>query len=381
MKPSNDVSSWLILLVVLATAFVTSWAMMKFRPSQGPDASYFYPPQQVAQHLSPGLASLQGGWQFAAATTGSPTIQAATTGPPTIRAGAVPLHADRGICTQCHIVVGAGQRAVPPISSSSTMPHEYRGVCSNCHVFLNTSRFNSYRTQTATAMPVAAPMPPVATPRAAAQTPAWVATPPAVAQAPATAATEGAWMGMEVTPITSLTANQYGIPAGTRGLLVAEAEAQAATAGVKAGDVVVWINGAQVNQMADFFQVTKNGTLTPGVVGIVRKGKRMTVDLAQTATPAAAPTPNTNPNAAPAAMRAGLPMPQGNYFSTAPAAMPMPQGNYFSTAPAAMQAAMPMPQSNFSTAPANMPAPGRPAGQGSGVASRTNPAPCLQRQF
>ena len=41
-----------------------------------------------------------------------------------------------------------------------------------------------------------------------------------------------------MTPITALTARQYGIPEGTQGLVVAEAEAQAALAGVRAGDML-----------------------------------------------------------------------------------------------------------------------------------------------
>ncbi len=74
MKPSKEMSSWLIVLVVLATAFVTSWAMLKYKPSPEINASYYYPPQQVAQNLSPGIAALQGGWQFAAGLTCEPRI-------------------------------------------------------------------------------------------------------------------------------------------------------------------------------------------------------------------------------------------------------------------------------------------------------------------
>ena len=320
VKPSKEVSSWLIILVVLVTAFVTSWAMLKYKPSQGLDASSYYPPQQVTQNLSPGVAALQGGWQLAAGTTWIPVI----------RAGAVAPHTDRGVCTECHTVVRGGQQPIPPISASAIMPHEYRGVCSNCHRFskpfgLNT---NPYRTQVAT------PMALVAAPR--------VLTPP-----PATAATEGEWMGLEVTPITQLTARQYGIPAGIRGLLVAEAEAQAALAGIKAGDVVVSINGVPITQMTDFFQATGNGTLTGGVLEIARQGKRLAVNLAQTTTAAAAATPNTVPAPAPAAMRAAIRMPQGN----------------------------------FSMAPANVPAAEWGPGQGLGVAGRNNPGTGWQRQF
>jgi membrane-associated protease RseP (regulator of RpoE activity) len=317
-------SSWLIVLVVLATAFITTWAMLKYGPSQGPDASNYYPPQQVAQHLSPGVAALQGGWQLAAGGTQIPVI----------RAGAVAPHADRGVCTNCHIVVSSRQEPIPPIRASSAMPHEYRGVCSNCHLLASQSGLNAnpYRMQAA---------PPAATMVAVRP----VVTPGTVT--PARTATEGEWMGLEVTPITQLTARQYGIPAGTGGLVVAEAEGQAAMVGIKAGDVVVSVNGTPITQMTDFFQATRNGTLAGGVVEIVRQGTRLTVNLTQTTTPALATTPNTTPNVAPAAMRAAVLMPQGN----------------------------------FSMVPQNPRTAEWEPGQGFGVAGRNNPGTGWQRQF
>jgi len=350
VKPSKELSSWLIVLVVLATAGITSWAMLKYKPSPTSGASYFYPPQQVAQHLSPGVATLQGGWQLAAATTGTFTA----TGAPAIRAGAVAPHTDRGVCTQCHTVVGNGQQPVPPISASSTMPHEYRGVCSNCHRLTNPSQFNAnanvYRAQPATQVAAVTRIAPAPAMTPMAAPPALAPVPPAMAPVrtatPAKVATEGEWMGLEVTPITPLTATQYGIPAGTRGLVVAEAEAQAAAVGVKAGDVVESINGMPITQMADFFQVTQNGMATGGMVGIVRQGKRLAINLTQTPAPPAM-IPNRTPN----------------------------------VAPAAMQAAMPMSPRNYPVVPANAPATAWGLGQGAGTAGRANPGTTWQQQF
>ncbi len=346
MKPSKEMSSWLIVLVVLLTTFVTTAAMLKYKPSAGSDIPYYYPPQQVAQHLSPGVAALQGGWQFAAATTPIPAIggavPAARGGAPVIRAGAVPPHGDLGVCTGCHTVLGAGQTPVPPIQATSRMPHEYRGNCTNCHRIANPSTLNTntgfvraampmqgampiptaVQMQPATpmqyAMPVAAAAPQVLTPQTVtprvitpqAMTPQMstpqTVTPPAMApRAPAaTPATEGEWLGMEVSPITPLTARQYGISEGTQGLVVAEAEVPAAVVGIKAGDVIVAVNGTPTPRLTAFFQATNNGTATQGVVEFFRKGQRMRVNLSSTVvappagaaagTPVAYQTPQRN---------------------------------------------------------------------------------------
>jgi hypothetical protein len=266
--------------------------MLKFKPGQESNTPYYYPPQQVAQNFSPGIA----------ATQGSGLLVAGATGPPVIPAGAVAPHTDRGVCTNCHMVVSSRQNPIPAISANSTMPHEFRGVCSNCHrlAIQGGPNTNPYRTQAAT---------PVAAVRQ-------VVTPGTMA--PARTATEGEWMGLEVTPITPLTARQYGVFDGTPGLVVAEAEGQAATVGIRAGDVVVSVNGVPITYMADFFQATRNGTLTQGVVEVVRQGQRLSVNIAQATNPASATLPNTPLNLPPAGMRAAMPTPQGN-VSIAPA--------------------------------------------------------------
>ena len=113
-------------------------------------------------------------------------------------------------------------------------------------------------------------------------------------------------MGLEVAPITSLTAGQYNIPVDTRGLVVAEAEGRAAVAGLRAGDVLLSVNGALISNMTDFFQVTENGTLTQGVVEVLRQGQIMSSNITQTINPTPAATNNIPANAAggiPAAMQ------------------------------------------------------------------------------
>jgi len=116
-------------------------------------------------------------------------------------------------------------------------------------------------------------------------------------------------MGMEVAPITPVTASQYGIPQGTPGLVVAEAESTAAVTGLRAGDVVLSVNGMPTSNMIDFFQATQNGALTQGVVEVLRGGQRLSANIGQTTNPATAAVPNSpvnTPSVSPA-----MPTPQG----------------------------------------------------------------------
>jgi len=371
VKPSKEMSSWLIVLVVLLTAFITSAAMLKYKPSPEMNASYYYPPQQVAQNLSPGIATLQGNWQFAAGggqvpmagtqmtgtqmtgtqMTGIPMAGTLANGAPVIRAGAVAPHAERGVCTSCHTVVGSQQTPIPPILASASMPHEYRGVCFNCHRLASPGSVNTNMNPLQVATPIQSTVPMQSWPSMQYATPVAAFTPAATPQqmipqqmipqqmmpqtmapqttmpqtaAAAPVAIEGEWLGIEVTPITTLTARQYAVPEGTQGLVIAEAEAQAAVVGLKAGDVVVAINGMPTPQMTAFFQATKNGTMTQGAVEFLRKGQRMIVNLTQTVTPPATRPPNTPATGVPATMApAGQPaaFPQGT-FPTTPVAWP-----------------------------------------------------------
>ncbi|MCU0694871.1 MAG: magnetochrome domain-containing protein [Polyangiaceae bacterium] len=174
-------------------------------------------------------------------------------------------------CASCHTITDARGVAVPPIHALSPLPHTYRGVCVNCHTITT-------RPQAPAAQPAAyaCPIQPVAAVAPAAPGPA------------APVATEGEWLGLEVAPISPLTATQFKLPEGTFGLIVVEAEAQAATLGLKPGDVLVGVNGSSVGTMTDFFAATQNGTLTEADVQVMRRGQPLSLRLSATA-PAPAP--------------------------------------------------------------------------------------------
>lgn len=273
-----------------AAAVIASFAF-------GPDPvfpAYGVQPQFVAGP-APLLAATPVAWQ---PLPGQPP--AGTGGAPVIRAGAVPAHADRGVCTACHTVVGAAGAVLPAVSGSSVMLHGYRGVCSNCHriagpqppVQLGGPTAPTPGVPWATAVPpLAAAVPPLAAaapPFAAAAPPLAAAAPPFAAAAPF-APTEGEWLGLEVSPITGLTANQYRLPPGSRGLVVAEAEAQAQAAGLRAGDVVVAIDGIPITDMVTFFQATRSGSLAQGTVRLQREGRLFEAFLQQAAAAPAQP--------------------------------------------------------------------------------------------
>ena len=244
-RSSSKIPGWLVALVVLITAGVTVWAMLRKNGTWLADAVAY--PQQVTQVLSPGAAALSPG-ALRPVAQGRPI--------PSIHAGLLPSHAERGPCTACHTVVDVVGRAIPMIQVMAAMPHQYRGgLCINCHRIKPSSG-------------VVAGVSPLAAQATAAPT------------APAAAgATEGAWLGMEVVPITNVTTSQYQLLPGTSGLVVAEAESVAAAAGIRAGDVVVQVNGQPVGDMVSFFQTTQNGRAPSGVVTIMRGGALHQVPL------------------------------------------------------------------------------------------------------
>lgn len=293
MKLSKEMNSWLMVLVVLATAGITSWVMLKDNPSLNTNTPYYYPPQQVAQHLSPVLAAVDKGWFLVANAQGIP---------PVIRAGAVPPHADRGVCASCHTVVSSRGNTIPNITASSTMEHEYRGVCSNCHILEIKNRPGT----NAVNVPAGSVQVAMTTPQGAM---GLGGAPGAIV--PSMIPAEGEWMGLEVAPITPLTAVQYGIPYGTKGLVVAGADARAAIAGLKAGDVVLSVNNRPISNMTDFLQATWGGALPQGVLDVIRKGQRLTVNFSRTGNAVAVVVPNAPGNALAGGVPVVMVTPQG----------------------------------------------------------------------
>jgi serine protease Do len=135
---------------------------------------------------------------------------------------------------------------------------------------------------------------------------------------PATAA-EAEFLGMELAPLSQLTAAQFSIPAGTQGLVVVEAEAQAAVAGLKPGDVLVAVNEQPVRTLAEFFQVTRNGALNAARLEVLRGGRTWALELSS-ATPAAPVRPGAGPEAGPG--RQGPPLQVNPIPTQAPGGAP-----------------------------------------------------------
>ena len=254
-------STWVVRLVVVATAAATIWAMLA--TGTGKDGKGAVPSQQVAAMFSPAIAVAKAaGWLPVAATR----LVVAPQAVPNILAGSVAVHQDRGACTSCHTVLGPSGLPVHTLGALSTMGHEYRGVCGNCHIVVGTAL--------AAAAQIVLPAAPAVA--AVAATPA--------AKLP----TEGEWLGLEVAPITNLTATQYKLAPGMAGVVVAEAEAQALTAGFKAGDVVVALNGVPVRDLGGFLRSTRNGTLAGATIDVVRKGQLLRGDLSSAPAPSPA---------------------------------------------------------------------------------------------
>jgi hypothetical protein len=259
------IPGWFVALAVLLTAGCTVWAIFQNSGGTWPDQSRSLP-MRVTELFSPTVAA-----------TDPKNFQtvAARGQVPVIRTGAVPKHSERGACALCHVVVDALGKRIPAIQVMARVPHDYRGgLCINCHQVRAASgprgggAFGTFAAgQAAPGLVAGAAPPAVAVPQAR--------------PAPTGLPTEGSWLGMEVVPITPLTATQYGIPNDLRGLVVAEAEGQSTTAGVAAGDVIVAINSIPIGDMRTFLQATQNGQLRSGAVDIMRGGKFMKVSLGQ----------------------------------------------------------------------------------------------------
>ncbi len=82
-------------------------------------------------------------------------------------------------------------------------------------------------------------------------------------------------LGMELGELTPGLAQASGVPRGVKGLLVAESAAQAAAAGLLAGDVIEAVNGQRVETIADFINVMNNASLRTGIsLDVCRQGQR-----------------------------------------------------------------------------------------------------------
>lgn len=263
---------WLVALVVLLTGAFTMWAMSMTK-LRGPTLAWEQAHNMVddvwGQHDSAPVPQLAPTWTAAppawtttppAPRSGGPRQVAGFPGVPAITAGARRIHADRGVCTNCHTVLTAQGARVPSITSLSVMPHAYRGVCSNCHEF-------TFGTAAAS-RPVARVIPGTA-----------AIAPPAPAKKQPT---EAEWQGMELAPTA-------------RGVVVAGVEGVAAQRGVLVDDVVASVNGVATPTMADFVAVTRNGKLRAGTMIVRRAGQRLAFELgAKPATTPQAPPPGTN---------------------------------------------------------------------------------------
>jgi hypothetical protein len=246
-----------VLGAIVVTAVVTAWAMSETGLA-GPLMSWERAEEAVEQvwagSPAQGRPAAVTTMPAAAGGVGAARTVAALPGVPPIVSGAVATHADRGTCTTCHAVTTAQGAPVPSIGSNAIMPHGFRGICGNCH------QVTSGPGVVGNAVAGMTSMPPTGSAFGAQASP-----PP----------NEAEWNGLEVS-------------GAVQGVVVASAEGTSALTGIQRGDVVVSINGLPVRTVADFAQVTQNGTLPQGAMIVQRNGQRLAVELGASA--GAAPT-------------------------------------------------------------------------------------------
>jgi S1-C subfamily serine protease len=292
MKWKQVIPAWVVGVVIILALGTTIYSVIQTQTALGWRASNIESPKSIGQIFFPGVAALQETFSGMTAAPPAPPAplanQANGIQVPTLLAGATPMHADRGECTACHTVLSKRGMPIPRIQVNSKPPHDNRGLCTNCHIVVNATgqpqgmaaamegtpaaQVNAMAVaMQSNGIPVAMP---AAGPGPGIPMGAQMATPMA---APMPQAGEGGWNGVEVAPITQLTATQFGIPLGTQGLVVSEAEAAGAVAGLKAGDVITAVNGVATPDLTAFFQATNNGMLARGTVTGLRKGQPLTL--------------------------------------------------------------------------------------------------------
>ena len=95
---------------------------------------------------------------------------------------------------------------------------------------------------------------------------------------PADIAIEGTWIGMDVGELTANGATSYGLPPGTRGILVNDVESPPATmVGFQTGDILTAINGEPTPDMKHFQAATKKQT--SAVVDVIRGNKHFFISV------------------------------------------------------------------------------------------------------
>jgi hypothetical protein len=152
---------------------------------------------------------------------------------------------------------------------------------------------------------------------------------------------EGRWLGMTLSSTGSASAAAFGVPPSVTGVAVTQVPqtpgARILQSGIAPGDVIVALNGATVNNLAEFYAETAQLNATGGVtLDILRQGQRLTA-----AVPPLAPTPQMMQAQPTQAFAQAQPMPQPTLLPQAApqtAMMAAPQTTMMAAPPMAPQA-------------------------------------------
>lgn len=108
--------------------------------------------------------------------------------------------------------------------------------------------------------------------------PPLVASAPPTPVAPAEMTIEGTWIGMDVSELNPNDATNFGLPAGTRGVLVEDVESPPATTiGFQTGDIITAINGTPTLTMKEFVRASRNQS--GAVVDVIRGKKHIFITI------------------------------------------------------------------------------------------------------
>lgn len=94
----------------------------------------------------------------------------------------------------------------------------------------------------------------------------------------------GSWLGMKLTSLDSPTARRLGVPPSAKGVMIVEVEERngwrALRAGATEGDVIVAVDGQDVRDLADLYDVSRNVDVGSAVLLDIRRwGQPITLVL------------------------------------------------------------------------------------------------------
>ncbi len=193
---------------------------------------------------------------------------------------------ENGLPANAAAFTPTGQPSVasaPPITPDATEVHAFRGVCSNCHIIMSKLAVNQSSAQLVAALRQQqnTPAPQMSMPQTNMQQAAPAPQAATVDVIPPPPTEEFAWAGIDVQPLGPGVSRVLGLPANSTGVVADEVlpGSRGARGGLKNGDLIREINGIAVTDVNTFAKILRAQKLTGGVLLVQRVGETLYVTV------------------------------------------------------------------------------------------------------